>query len=83
MTLRRNQRPSKNDPASLAARLPDHLREFKGFSDFRSQTTAVADWLNTQVPGAAGQYLTATVMELAGVGMADYFKIQLRVKSAS
>lgn len=80
-TRRRNRRPNPSDPAALAARLPDHLREFEGFSDYRCYMAAVADWLNTQVPGVAEHSLTAAVSELAGVSMADWFKMRLGVST--
>jgi hypothetical protein len=45
-----------------------------------SHATAVADWLNTQVPGAA-EHLTGAVMNAAGISVADWFKIRLGVTS--
>jgi hypothetical protein len=81
VTIRRNSRRCDNDPEALAARLPVELRRFRGFSDtdLRSHAAAVADWLNTQVPGAA-EHLTAPVMAAAGLSAADWFKVRLGVK---
>jgi hypothetical protein len=81
MTVRHNSRRYDNDPEALAARLPTELRRFRDSSDpngFRSHATAVADWLNTQSPGAA-EHLTAPVMAAAGISAADWFKIRLGV----
>jgi hypothetical protein len=53
---RRHNRMPKTNPEALAARLPSELRSFDGLDtvgDYRSRWTAVADWLNTQVPGHA------------------------------
>jgi hypothetical protein len=84
VTVRHNSRRFTDDPEALAARLPAELRRFRDSSDpndFRSHTTAVADWLNTQLPGAA-EHLTAPVMAAAGLSAADWFKIRLGVKGA-
>jgi hypothetical protein len=85
VTVRHSRRRLTDDPDALAALLPEELRRFPGTSDvngFRSHATAVADWLNTQFPGAA-EHLTAPVMVAAGLSAADWYKIQLGVKSAS
>jgi hypothetical protein len=81
MTVRHNSRRYDNDPEALAARLPAELRRFRDSSDpndFRSHATAVADWLSTQLPGAA-EDLTSPVMAAAGISVADWFKIRLGV----
>jgi hypothetical protein len=81
VTTRHSRRRFTDDPEALAALLPEELRRFKVGdhpNDFRSHATAVADWLNTQVPGAA-EHLLAPVMKAAGISVADWFKIRLGV----
>lgn len=76
MTVRHNRRPNASAPYALAARLPDDLRSFKLSTDpddLRSHITAVADWLNTQIPGTA-EHLTSPVMSAAGLSAVDWYR---------
>lgn len=62
-------------PEALASRLPDHLREFRSFSDpddYRMHASAVADYLNTQVPGL-GSDLAGPVMKAVGLTAAGWY----------
>ena len=68
-----------NDPAALAACLPDELRSFGSFvdpDDFRSHATAVTNWLNAQLPGAA-EHLTLRIMTAAGLNTANWYRMAL------
>lgn len=63
-------------PETLAAGLPVELRAFDGLEStgaYRSRTTAVADWLNTQIPGQ-GRELAPSVMTAAGLSVAAFFR---------
>lgn len=76
MTVRHNSRRVADDPEALAALLPDELRRFVRSTDpddFPSHLAAVADWLNTRIPGIA-EHLTMPVMVAAGLSAADWYR---------
>lgn len=62
-------------PEALAASLPDELCRFDELDtpeDLRSLWTAVADYLNTQVPGQ-GDSLVLPVLDVAGLTVAGWY----------
>lgn len=70
MTIRRNSRRRANDPAALAARLPDELRSFKPSADpadFREHLRAIGDF-------AGFDELAMPVMNAAGLSAADWYR---------
>lgn len=72
---RRNSTRRMTTPEVLAASLPDELRRFDELDtpdDLRSLWTAVADYLNTQVPGQGGSLVTP-VLNVAGLIVADWY----------
>jgi hypothetical protein len=76
MTHKRNRQRRGSTPEALAARLPHELRSFGSFTDpgdLRSHWAAVADWLNTQVPGQ-GEALAVSVMNAAGLDPASWYR---------
>ena len=80
-TRRRGRRPKADSPEALAARLPVELRSRAGLDSidaYKSRATAVADWLNTQIPGQ-GRELLPSVMAAAGVGLSivDFYRYRL------
>jgi hypothetical protein len=83
MPKRWNRPDNNTDPDALAARLPDDLRSFDGLDtvgDYRTRWTAVADWLNTQVPGHA-EGLVHPVMNAADLGVVEFYKLKLTQKA--
>lgn len=76
---KRWNRTSTNDPTALARRLPGQLRDMTGFrsiEEIDSRQTAVAEWLDTQVPGQ-GEELAGSVMTLCGITVAHRYAVRL------
>jgi hypothetical protein len=81
---RRNSTRRLSTPEVLAASLPDDLRRFDELhtpEDLRSLWTAVADYLNTQVPGQ-GDSLVLPVLAVAGFHVAGWYRGALHHRPA-
>ena len=73
MPQRRNRRLSPNDPAALAARLPDELRSFDGWL----YPNGLHDYMAALSVFISGAQPLSPVMNAAGLSAADWFRHML------
>ena len=73
---RRGRRRSTDDVGALVDLMPEHLRTFGTYSDMDVRRSEIADWIDSQIPGA-GAELVSAVMGAAGLTFLAAMRDQL------
>ncbi|CAA0127409.1 Uncharacterised protein [Mycolicibacterium vanbaalenii] len=73
---RRGRRRATDDEGALVDLMPQHLRTFGTYADMDVRRSEIADWIDSQIPGA-GAELVSAVMEATGLTFLAAMRDQL------